>query len=69
YHHPLRLAELERGLEAAGLRVEGAKQFLWVMKTLPDVLLAPARALETLAEALPLVRDFGATTLVWAVRR
>lgn len=69
YHHPLSLAELERGLEAAGFRVEGAKRFLWVMKTLPDVLLPAARAGEALAEWLPVIRGLGATTLIWAVRR
>jgi ubiquinone/menaquinone biosynthesis C-methylase UbiE len=69
YHHPIGLAELELGLEEVGFRVEGAKGFLWVMKTLPDPLLAAGRAAEALAESLPLVRRLGATTLVWAVRR
>jgi ubiquinone/menaquinone biosynthesis C-methylase UbiE len=68
YHHPLSVTELARGLEAVGFRVEGAKRFLWVMKTMPNVVLPAARAGESLAEALPLVRDLGATTLIWAVR-
>jgi len=68
YHHPLPLAELRSGAEAAGLRVEGAKRFLWVMKTTPDALLGAGRAAESLAEALPLVRRLGATTLIWGVR-
>jgi ubiquinone/menaquinone biosynthesis C-methylase UbiE len=68
YHHPLPLAELREGAEAAGLRVEGARRFLWVMKTAPDALLGPGRAAEALAEALPLVNRLGATTLIWGVR-
>ena len=69
YHHPIGLAELERGLEEVGFRVEGAKRFLWVMKTLPDLMLPAGRAAEALAESLPLLRGLGATTLIWAVRR
>ena len=69
YHHPLGLAELAHGLEQVGFQVEGARRFLWVMKTLPDALLPAGRAAESLAEALPLVRDFGATSLIWAVKR
>jgi SAM-dependent methyltransferase len=69
YHHPLGVPELVAGLAAAGFRVEGAKRFLWVMKTTPDVLLGAARAGEALAEALPGLNRLGATTLVWAVRR
>jgi ubiquinone/menaquinone biosynthesis C-methylase UbiE len=68
YHHPLGLGELERGLEQVGFRVEGAKRFLWIMKTLPDLMMPAGLAAEALAEALPLVRDFGATTLIWAVK-
>jgi len=68
YHHPLTLAELAAGLAAAGFRLEGAKRFLWVPKTLPAALLPAGRALEAAAEALPLVRRLGATTLVWATR-
>lgn len=68
YHHPLRPAELVAGLEGVGFRVLGTRHFLWVPKTLPDALLGPGRAAEGLAEALPLVRGMGATTLVWAER-
>jgi SAM-dependent methyltransferase len=69
YHHPITLAELTRGLATAGFDVLGARRFLWVVKTLPDPMLGFARALEAAAEATPLVRRLGATTLVWAVRR
>ncbi|HEV2106301.1 MAG TPA: class I SAM-dependent methyltransferase [Candidatus Eisenbacteria bacterium] len=69
YHHPLALAELRAALAANGFEVLGAKRFLWVPKTLPAPLLAAGRAAEAVAEALPLVRGLGATTLVWAVRR
>ena len=69
YHHPLRLDELRSGLDAAGFDLLGARRFLWVVKTLPDALLPLARAAEALAEATPLVRRMGATTLVWARRR
>jgi len=68
YHHPLPLAELTQGLEAAGFRVEGAKRFLWVLKTLPDALLPVGRAAEAAGEALPGINRLGATTLVWATR-
>jgi hypothetical protein len=68
YHHPLTLAELAAGLAAAGFRLEGAKRFLWVPKTLPAALLPAGRALEAAAEGLPVVRRLGATTLVWATR-
>ncbi len=68
YHHPLPLAELRAGAEAAGLRVEGARRFLWVMKTTPDALLPAGRALEAAAEAMPFVNRLGATTLIWGVR-
>lgn len=68
YHHPLTLDELRHGLESAGFRVLGAKQFLWIFKTLPDALLAPATGLEWIAERTPLVGRLGATTLVWAER-
>lgn len=68
YHHPLTPAGLAAGLEGAGFRVLGTRHFLWVPKTLPDTLLGPGRAAEALAEALPLVRRAGATTLVWAER-
>lgn len=69
YHHPLPLAELRERLGRAGFVVEGARRFLFVAKTLPSFLLAPARAAEALAESLPLVNRLGATTLVWATRR
>jgi len=69
YHHPLPAAQLVAGLTAAGFDVRGTERFLWVPKTLPGALLGPGRALERLLEALPLVRRFGATLLVWAVRR
>lgn len=65
YHHPLPLAELRAGAEAAGLRVEGARRFLWVMKTAPDAALGLGRAAEAVAEAVPLVNRLGATTLIW----
>ena len=68
YHHPLEVAELVQGLEAAGFRVEGTKRFLWVMKTTPDALLGAACSAEAVAEAVPGLRRLGATTLVWAVR-
>src|SRR5437773_12180907 len=68
YHHPLELGELRSGLEAAGFRVRGVRHFLWVFKTLPDPLLAPAAGIESLAERVPLVRNLGATTLVVAER-
>jgi 2-polyprenyl-3-methyl-5-hydroxy-6-metoxy-1,4-benzoquinol methylase len=68
YHHPLTLAGLRAGLTGAGLRVLGARRFLWVMKTLPDRLFDAGRAAERVAETLPLARRMGATTLVWAER-
>jgi ubiquinone/menaquinone biosynthesis C-methylase UbiE len=68
YHHPLRSAELVRGLVRAGFEVLGTRRFLWVPKTLPDGLLGVARLAERTLESLPLVRRLGATTLVWAVR-
>ncbi|MCC6348617.1 MAG: class I SAM-dependent methyltransferase [Candidatus Eisenbacteria bacterium] len=68
YHHPLAAAELAAGLSSAGFRVLGTRHFLWVPKTLPDALAGAGRAAEALAEALPLVRGAGATTLVWAER-
>jgi ubiquinone/menaquinone biosynthesis C-methylase UbiE len=69
YHHPISARELAVGLAEAGFEVRGSTRFLWVVKTLPDALLPLARAAERVAEALPLVRRFGATTLVWGVRR
>lgn len=69
YHHPISARELAVGLAEAGFEVLGSTRFLWVVKTLPDALLPLARAAERVAEALPLVRRFGATTLVWGVRR
>ncbi len=68
YHHPLRAAELVRGLEGAGFEVLGTRRFLWVTKTMPDGLLGTARLVEGALESLPLVRRLGATTLVWASR-
>lgn len=68
YHHPLTPAELAAGLEHVGFRVLGTRRFLWVLKTMPDVLLLPGRGAEALAEALPFVNRMGATTLVWAER-
>lgn len=69
YHHPLGRPELTARLEAAGFRVLGSRRFLWVVKTLPDALLAAGSAAERVAEAVPLVNRLGATTLVWAERR
>ena len=69
YHHPISSRDLSSGLDQAGFEVRGVRQFLWVFKTLPQGMLPVARALERAAEALPLVRGFGATTLVWGVRR
>ncbi len=66
YHHPLTLAELAGGLAGAGLRVLGARRFLWVPKTLPDGLLGIGRASERVAESVPLVNRWGATSLIWA---
>jgi len=66
YHHPLTLTGLKRGFADAGLRVLGARRFLWVAKTTPDALFRVGRAAEALAETLPLVARMGATTLVWA---
>ena len=68
YHHPLSLAELETGAQAAGLRIDGARRFMWVMKTMPDGLLGLGRAAEAIAEAVPGVNRLGATTLVWGRR-
>jgi SAM-dependent methyltransferase len=68
YHHPLPLDELRAGAEAAGLRVEGARRFLWVVKTAPDTMLGLGRIAEAIAEGMPLVRGLGATTLVWGTR-
>jgi SAM-dependent methyltransferase len=68
YHHPLGLGELRAGVAAAGFRLDGAKRFLWVMKTMPDALLGAGTAAERVAEATPLVQRLGATTLVWATR-
>jgi ubiquinone/menaquinone biosynthesis C-methylase UbiE len=65
YHHPLTTAELCSGLEGAGIAVEGARQFLWVPKVLPDALLGGGRAAEAAVEAMPGLRTLGATTLVW----
>ena len=69
YHHPLTLAELSAGLDAAGMQVLGSRQFLWVMKTLPDALLGVGRAAENAVEFLPVVTRWGATNLVWAEKR
>ncbi len=69
YHHPIAASELARGLEAAGFLVRGVRHFLFVAKTLPDSLLSIAQATERVAEALPLIRGLGATTLVWGTRR
>lgn len=69
YHHPMSRAELSQRLELAGFRVVGTKRFLWVLKTAPDALLGAGRVAEAMAEAIPLVRRLGATTLVWAERR
>jgi hypothetical protein len=55
-------------MEAAGFRVLGVRHFLGVFKTLPAPLLPLGRALEAVAERLPLVRRLGATTLAWGVR-
>jgi len=69
YHHPITARDLAALLAGAGFEVRGARQFMWVFKTLPDGLLSVARAFEALAEALPLVNRLGATTLMWGVRR
>ena len=69
YHHPLPLAELRGRLERVGFEVKGSRRFLWVPKTLPAPLLAAGRAVEAIAESLPLVNRLGATSLVWATRR
>ena len=69
YHHPISARDLSWALEQAGIEVRGVRQFMWVFKTLPASLLPAARAFERVAEALPLVRRLGATTLVWGVRR
>ncbi len=69
YHHPITERDLTDGLTAAGFQVMGVRRFMWVFKTLPPALLPAGRGLERLAEALPLVRRLGATTLVWGVRR
>lgn len=69
YHHPLPVAELRAGLAGVGFEVLGSKTFLWIPKTLPDALLGPGKALESLLEAVPGSHAFGATTLVWARRR
>jgi hypothetical protein len=68
YHHPVTLGELARMMREAGLEPRGARTFLWVVKTLPDSLLAAGRALESMAEGVPLIRRLGATTLIWATR-
>jgi SAM-dependent methyltransferase len=65
YHHPIDLGELAALARGAGLEVQGARRFLWVMKTLPDPLLGVGRVLESAAEHLPVARRFGATTLLW----
>ncbi len=69
YHHPLTRGELRAGLEAVGFRIEGARSFLWIPKTLPETLLATARVLERGVEVVPILDRLGATTLVWATRR
>lgn len=69
YHHPLTLPELAAGLDAAGLQVLGSRQFLWVMKTLPDALLGVGRAVENSFEFFPVVTRWGATNLIWAEKR
>ena len=68
YHHPLGALELKSGLETAGFRVEGMKSFLWLMKTMPDLLLGAGQAAERVAESTSVFRRFGATTLIWATR-
>ena len=68
YHHPLTVSELRRGLESAGFEVNAVKHFLWTPKTLPDAMLGAGRALEALAEGVPLVSGWGATTLITATR-
>lgn len=68
YHHPLTPHDLVAGLTLAGFEVRGVRQFLWVFKTLPDALLPVGRVVEGVAEALPLVRRLGATTMAWGVR-
>ena len=47
------VSELAARVEAAGLRMLGARRFLWIPKTLPDSLLGPSQALERIAEATP----------------
>jgi SAM-dependent methyltransferase len=69
YHHPLTLAQLAAGLDAAGLQVLGSRQFLWVMKTLPDALLGVGQALEKSVEFMPGITRWGATNLIWAEKR
>ncbi len=69
YHHPLTLVELAAGLDAAGLQVLGSRQFLWVMKTLPDALLSVGQALEKSVEFMPVITRWGATNLIWAEKR
>jgi ubiquinone/menaquinone biosynthesis C-methylase UbiE len=69
YHHPLTVTELRAGLETAGFEPLGVHRFLWVMKVMPSALLPLARAAERVAEATPMVRRLGATTLIWAIRR
>jgi 2-polyprenyl-3-methyl-5-hydroxy-6-metoxy-1,4-benzoquinol methylase len=68
YHHPILPAEIVSGLTGTGFEVLGTTRFLWVPKTLPDLLLGAGRLAERGFEALPLLQRMGATTLVWAER-
>ena len=47
----------------------GSRQFLWVMKTLPDALLGVGQALEKSVEFMPGITRWGATNLIWAEKR
>lgn len=68
YHHPIDVSELLGAIAKAGLTPKGARRFLWVFKTWPDALLPLGRTLEAGAERVPMVRSWGATSLVWAVK-
>jgi len=68
YHHPLPDGRIVSLLDAAGFRDVRVKHFLFVLKNTPDAIFAPARALEAVAESVPVVRALAATSCFVAAK-